>query len=87
MKRKKAHPLVERAKRRGEPLRVRENADRAGKDGKDDAGGKPAIRTLDLDNLELELEGIELVSDHGGYDPYDKKLTQKKPQPGPRRDR
>ena len=87
MKRKQAHPIVERAKRRGEPLRVSENTDRAVNDGKANADSKPAIRTLDLDNLELELEGMELVSDHGGYDPYDKKLTEKQPQPGPRRDR
>ena len=86
MKRNKARPVIERAQRSGQPLRVREDADQVRRDSKDNAGGQPAIRPLDLDNLELELEGMELVSDHGGYDPYDKKPTQKPRQPTSRRD-
>ncbi len=87
MKRNKARPVIERAQRSGQPLRVREDADQVRRDGEHKAEGKPAIRPLDLDNLELELEGMELVSDHGGYDPYDKELTQKPKQPTPRRQR
>ena len=82
MKRKRALPIIEKTRLRREPLRLNEQPDQV----RDERKRNPSVKTLDLDKLELELEGIELVSDHGGYDPYDKKLTIKKPA-SPRRQR